>query len=126
MSPSLNFQAQFADKILSKRKRHSIRKPGRFKEGDKIYFFTGLRTKNCKRLGEGIVTKIEKIEITPWLGSVIINGKELGFFQTQEFASDDGFETEIDFFTFFYNNYGSEKITMDLIHWGDTFKEEQK
>src|SRR3954463_9681520 len=50
--PSLNFQARFADRVAEGSKRRTIR-AGRkrlFKSGDNLAFFTGMRTKMCRRL----------------------------------------------------------------------------
>ncbi len=52
--PSLNFQARFAPLVESGEKRQTIRayrKDGRDpKRGDKLYLFTGMRTKACRPL----------------------------------------------------------------------------
>jgi hypothetical protein len=50
--PSLNFQTQFVRLIESGKKRQTIRplRKNPIKVGDKLYLFTGLRTKDCKTL----------------------------------------------------------------------------
>ena len=52
--PALNFQRQFATAVESGEKRQTIRayrKGGRDpKPGDTLYLYTGMRTKQCRRL----------------------------------------------------------------------------
>ncbi len=52
--PALNFQSQFAPLVESGKKRQTIRayrKDGRDPTpGCKLYLFTGMRTKSCRRL----------------------------------------------------------------------------
>ena len=54
--PALNFQKQFAAIVESGQKRQTIRayrKGGRDpKPGDTLYLYTGMRTKQCRKLGE--------------------------------------------------------------------------
>lgn len=52
--PSVNFQKRFAGLVESGAKRQTIRalrRDGRdHKPGDSLYLFTGMRTRNCRRL----------------------------------------------------------------------------
>ncbi|HEX9640700.1 MAG TPA: ASCH domain-containing protein [Candidatus Krumholzibacteria bacterium] len=65
--PSLNFQSRFAPLVESGKKRQTIRayrKDGRDpKPGDTLYFYTGLRTKRCRKLGEARCESAEAFEI---------------------------------------------------------------
>lgn len=56
----LNFQKQFADLIEAGTKRQTIRAARKYpiKVGDKLYLYTGLRTKYCRKLK----TKFDKID----------------------------------------------------------------
>lgn len=58
---NVNFTV-FIDKILSGEKRQTIRKDGKkwknVKVGDKLTLYTGLRTKDCRKLGEAEVESI--------------------------------------------------------------------
>lgn len=55
--PSLNFKNRFVPLIESGAKRQTIRKLGKryFIAGDKLYLFSGLRTKNCHRIFSGLI-----------------------------------------------------------------------
>jgi hypothetical protein len=50
--PALNFKAQFAPLVACGHKLHSIRAWRRrpFRKGDDLSFFTGMRTKACRRI----------------------------------------------------------------------------
>ena len=67
----------------------------RFGKGGTIYFFTGLRTRNCKRIGTAIVESVE-----------VKRFKDL----TEEDAKKDGFEDTLDIL----NNECSECCVRDI------------
>ena len=54
--PALNFQKQFADAVESGKKLQTIRAYRKDKRdpkpGDTLYLYTGMRTKQCRKLGE--------------------------------------------------------------------------
>jgi len=53
---------KFKGKLLDGSKKQTIRKPRKnpIKPADKLYIYWKLRTKECKKLGEAIVTKVER------------------------------------------------------------------
>ena len=57
--PLLGF-TKLKDKLLDGSKTQTIRKPRKhpLKVSDKLYIFWKLRTKECEKLGEAVVTKI--------------------------------------------------------------------
>ena len=59
--PLLGF-TKLLNKLLDGSKTQTIRLPRKYplKVGDKLFIYWLLRTKYCKKLGEGIVTKIER------------------------------------------------------------------
>jgi hypothetical protein len=65
--PALNFMARFAAAVESGEKRQTIRKrrkDGRDpKPGDTLYFYTGMRTKKCRKLGEARCKSVSDIEL---------------------------------------------------------------
>lgn len=90
--PSLNFMEQFADDVESGQKLQSIRATNRFKVGDTVYLYTGMRQKGCRKLGEGIVTEVYPIKIeSDTFG--ICNRKRFQFGKCakRSFAKKDGF-----------------------------------
>lgn len=63
--PALNFQKQFADKIKNGEKLQTIRalRKRPFVIGDVLYLYTGMRTKNCVKLGKTYCIDIAYVEI---------------------------------------------------------------
>jgi len=63
--PALNFKKQFIEKILSGEKKQTIRAMRKrpFKVGDRLYLYTWMRTRWCRKLGEAVCTKVEHIKI---------------------------------------------------------------
>lgn len=65
--PALNFMKQFAGAVESGEKRQTIRafrKDGRdVKAGDKLYLYTGMRTKGCRKLGEAVCVSVSRLQL---------------------------------------------------------------
>ena len=62
--PAYNFQARFAALVESGRKQQTIRQTAKgAKPGATAYLYTGQRTANCRKLGEGVITEVRQIEI---------------------------------------------------------------
>jgi hypothetical protein len=66
--PALNFKKQFAEDVEFGNKRQTVRAPrkdGRphCKSGDTIKLYTGMRTKDCRLLGEATVLRAEPVRI---------------------------------------------------------------
>lgn len=128
---NVNFSV-FIDKILSGEKRQTIRRASpkweNVKAGDMLTLYTGLRTKQCRKLGEAVVESITPIVLLPTeedcetrtaLWSIRPCAYDL---KSMIFA--DGFESVDDFWKFFVEHYGSQPIEMVVIRWAD-FKEEK-
>jgi hypothetical protein len=135
--PALNFMKSMAPLVESGEKRQTIRRPGRFKVGDRIQLFTGLRTKACLKLGESTCTEVLPIVIDGDAFPVITIGlKQLNIGECEEFFHADGFLSEelnrtsrmIDltdqFLGFFRDHYGLP-FTGELIKWGDLIEKEK-
>lgn len=77
--PALNFKAEFADDVEDKRKQRSIRKrrkDGRDpKAGDWLHLYTGMRQKDCRKLGNAVVTRVRPVEIDHM--GVTLDGRKL-------------------------------------------------
>ena len=64
--PAYSFQERFVPMVCDGSKTQTIRrrrKKGFAKKGDRIYFYFGMRTKWCRKLGEGICVKVQTIMI---------------------------------------------------------------
>jgi hypothetical protein len=103
--PALNFKAQFVELILSGEKCQTIRKH-RVKEinaGDKLYLYTGMRTKNCKKIAEAICTEAYYTHVSEAI--------------SENYAQRDGFKNAKECIDFFKKQYGDLPLDMRLIRW---------
>jgi len=112
--PALGFKKHLAPLVESRVKRQTIRQVWRnpIKAGDTLYLYTGLRTKQCRKLGESICTSVREIQIQPPGGLIVgegiyLYGKgKLSLSESLELAAKDGFKNIHDFISFFRDQYG--------------------
>ena len=106
--PLLGFDKRFASKVRSGAKTCTIRVPRKrpIKVGDRLYLYTGLRTKGARKLGEGIVTGVTRLVreyALLWL--LRLDGfpepLQLHWTAGLEIAKRDGFDTFNEFDRFF-------------------------
>lgn len=126
---NVNFSV-FIDKILAGEKRQTIRRASpkwqSVKVGDKLTLYTGLRTKQCRKLGEAFVESITPIMIDTECDNVAVE-TPLGDFNLDlpalnDLVARDGFDSNDEFFKFFCINYKVGRFKMFVIRWAD-FKE---
>ena len=126
---NVNFTV-FIDKSLSGEKRQTIRRASpkweNVKAGDKLTLYTGLRTKECRKLGEAVVESITPIILSPCSTSCGVYTALAVFWlnrwDLKDLAAADGFTSLDDFWDFFESHYGSARTDMVIIRWTD-FKE---
>ena len=121
--PALNFTL-FIDKVVDGTKPHTIRalRQRRFKAGDDLSFFTGMRKSTCRRLRPNTVCTAA-VEITidgpgrVFLceGSRFYREGRLTNAEIGEMAKRDGFKTVEEFYQFFGN--GKYTFIGQLIEW---------
>lgn len=106
--PALNFQKQFAPAVKSGKKRQTIRaarSDGRNpRVNQMLYLYTGMRTKGCRKLGEGVCRQSLPVYMNEHDNGMIdlyINGDAMDFDQVEQLAKDDGFDNVDDFYSFF-------------------------
>ena len=114
--PLLNFRPEFAALVESGVKRQTIRK--RRKDGrdpqpfDRLYLYTGLRTKNARKLGEAWCRSVEPVRIRKIRGATSIRLKrrrkwvELELDEAQRLARADGLESLLAFRQWFERVHG--------------------
>lgn len=121
--PALNFKRQFEAHIRSKRKRHTIRAKRKrpIKAGDKLYLYTGMRTKSCQKIMDTVCAKVEDIRIWEVRGEVpednfriAVDGVGLEKDECQSLARADGFESFAEMMKFWD---GRLPFSGDIIHW---------
>lgn len=106
--PVLNYTV-FIDKVVSGEKRQTIRAGKRFKVGDTLYHYTGMRTKKCRKIRpETVCTSVEEIIMQQGVGEfrVTVNGEILWSPAVHKLAIADGFEGKWDFYEFFNRTHG--------------------
>jgi hypothetical protein len=124
--PALSFKARFADDVESGAKRQTIRawRKRPFRVGDRVYLYTGMRTKACRKLGESDCLQARSIELycyrtdryaSGWFQSVAIDKDLLREVEIVQLAQADGFDTPREFFAFFLPDGGL--FRGQLIEW---------
>ena len=105
--PALNYKKHLAPLVESGEKRQTIRadrKDGRNPHvGDRLYHFTGLRTKVCRKLREDDCTSVENICID--CHSVVVGTMYLTGIEIEVLAIADGFKDTNTFIEFFRTGY---------------------
>ena len=98
--PLLGFQKQFADLVESGEKRQTIRayrKDGRDpKVGDRLHLYAGLRTKQCRKLGEAVCGVSSSVFIyctARGACRIALHGVAMPVDQIESFAKSDGFDS---------------------------------
>lgn len=131
--PAIGFKKQFAKLIESGEKTQTYRQEGwknLVQVGDRITLYTGLRTKKCRKLGDGIV---RSVDAALWVGmpknsgpgrlyvhdgiikSPYIPGQIL--MADEDEAQADGFRDLDCFLRFFQDIYGDGMLHMVRIKW---------
>jgi hypothetical protein len=114
--PAYNFKMQFAGDVETGRKRQTIRprRKRQTKPGDTLYLYTGMRTKQCWKLGEEICLSVQPIEIEDTF--VRLDGITLGVPEMSKLARADGFASLGEFYDFFSEHYRLP-FRGELIKW---------
>jgi hypothetical protein len=116
---AINFTV-FQDRILAGAKRQTIRRTARCRPGDRLQLYTGMRTKQCRKLGEAVCTRVEHVMIpVAALRHVILdNRRVLRGRAAALFAEADGFTSLEAFFAFFQLHY-ELPFEGAVISWSD-------
>ncbi len=119
--PALNFQKRFAPAVQNGSKRQTIRGPrvdGRpsATKGCRLYLYTGMRTKGCRKLGEAVCTSTSQLVITVE-HAILINGRPLRTAAAEDaFAQRDGFDCAEELLNWFVETHGLP-FKGSLIEW---------
>ena len=115
--PALNFLNRLAPAVEDGTKRHTVRRMAKrpIKPGDKLCLFTGMRTKQCRRLMDTVCTDVQNIRITAGYGCWI-DGNPLTGVEADTFARNDGLAEFDELADWIGKNYG---LPFDgvVIHW---------
>ena len=121
--PLLGFRKVFALPVERGDKLTTIRAPRRDgldpKVGDRLYLYTGLRTKGARKLGEGIVTSRRRIriEVVENYWFVRVDGEVVNERAFRRIYRADGFASRAEFFLFFERTHGRHRFVGFLYRW---------
>jgi hypothetical protein len=115
--PAYSFKERFVPLVKSGLKRQTIRKKrkGQAKPGSKLYFYFGMRTKWCTKIGEAICKSVSEIEIQA-NGTVKVAGKKMNKVQKYAIAKADGFE-DFDTMLRWWKQTHELPFVGDIIYW---------
>lgn len=121
---ALNFQPQFADDVEYGHKCQTIRRTIRCKPGDTLQFFTGQRTAICRRLGQGVCTRVTPVRLCAT--EMFLDDKRVfpgdayrDSFEDfdNDFARRDGFQNYMEMADWFRDRYGALPFEGYVIQW---------
>lgn len=111
--PAYNFKCRFEPMVSSGRKRQTIRarrKDGReARPGQTAYLFVLMRTKRCRRIGEGRIVSVDEIRMAAKRSSgltIKLNGRGLDAHEADALALADGFGSVPEMRVFFAKTHG--------------------
>ncbi len=114
--PAFNFQAMFADAVANGSKRQTIRakRKNRPRVGQMAHCYSGMRTRNCRRLGEWKIVSVMHVRIDD--AGVLLDGAAVRAVELDTFARADGFENWERMLNWFRNAHGLP-FHGDLVMW---------
>lgn len=116
--PAYTFQKRFAELVRKRIKRQTIRahrKDGRVpKVGEHFVGYTGMRTKKCRFLVEGVISDVRPVEITA--RGIALDGRMLDLAESNTIAMLDGFQHVNEMVGWFIENHG-RNFSGHLIQW---------
>jgi hypothetical protein len=117
--PAFNFKSQFARKVETGEKRHTVRAPRkdgqRPRTGTPFYGYEGMRTKKCRQLLASQIVAVQDILIEED-GRFMVGGRWLTADDAEAFAKADGFTSVTEMVEWFKAQHGLPFIG-HLIHW---------
>jgi len=120
MMPAYNFQPQFVPMILDGSKYHTIRcrrKKRPTVVGDKLFLYTGMRTKKCRLIVETECKNILPVIVLRGT-NVVLDGRELTDEEMWKLAKADGFDDPWKFFDFFDRyTFEERRNELEIIYW---------
>ncbi len=113
--PAYNFQTRFVEAIKTGFKRTTIR-ANEAVPGTTAYLFTGMRTKACKRIGQGRIIGCSSITVgvkQSGVPLIVIRGKTLNANDLALLAKGEGFKDALELVDFFKTTYKTVLGTAD-------------
>ena len=121
--PALPFNKQFVGKVESGEKRQTIRKRRKrpIKAGDRLSFFTGWRTKKCRKFGHGVCKQtfaVRRVKRGQWECEAPPGWANDSYSETGilYLALADGFDS-VDAFEDWFDAHCGPNELLDVIRW---------
>lgn len=120
-----NFQTRFVGPIQRGTKTQTIRRIGKRRHaraGEMVQLYTGMRTKQCRKIVEDRIC-LQAVQITiyigeSWFEKIYVSGVMLHPVEWTKFAKRDGFDSVDDFYQCFKSMHGAGTFRGVLIQWG--------
>ena len=104
--PAINFKTELAAAVELGTKRQTIRQVWKrpIKVGDALYLYTGLRTKEARKLKTTACASVTPVRIEH--NRIFLDGRRINAAEGYALAGDDGFWGLGQLITFFEDHYG--------------------
>lgn len=116
--PLLGFKKRYAADVEALTKRQTVRRrrlDGRDpKPGQTLYLYTGLRSKDCRKIGEHVCTRVEPVKVE-W-NELVIGAFSQDWEKREAFAKADGFSCWREFAAFIGATHGLPFEGI-VVHW---------
>ncbi len=116
---TLNFSGRFADLVAARTKRQSIREDRhrRYAVGTRLQLYTGLRTKQARKLTEADPVVVENVYVAIRPEYLTLGGPGYPKVDNDEFARMDGFASYAEMVAWFQATYGQRTFVGRCIRW---------
>lgn len=114
---SIGFKKEFAPAVEARTKRQSIRPNSRFKVGQKLQLYFGMRTSHCRKLAadDPTVQSVDPVVIDR--GFISVGGRPLDGIDRDRMARADGFPDWDAFEAFFRDSEQGLPFYGQLVKW---------
>ena len=118
-----SFKPMFRGPILAGIKTQTIRADRRrhAREGEAISLFTGMRTRNCRKIGDATCAHIQPVTIDLPANGITLDGRTLqGWEDLDAMAHRDGFDGWLAMRAFWHENHPKTPVFSGwLIRWAN-------
>ena len=116
---AINFSGRFAELVASRVKRQSIRadKTARYRTGRTLQLYTGMRTKDCRKLTVTDPVITERIYCAVRPDYLTLGGPGYPKIDMNEFAVLDGFANYAELVQWFQDTYKQPTFVGHCIRW---------
>lgn len=114
---AIGFKKAFAPDVEARRKKQSIRANNRFRVGQRLQLYTGMRTRQCRKLSaeDPVITSVESVVVDE--DFISVGGKILDYVDRARMAVADGFADWAAFEAFFENSEQGLPFHGHLVKW---------